>query len=147
LMRRGDAFFSVKVQNAMDAGARAAVIYNNVLEDIRGTLQTATTSDGRAWIPVVLVSLADGEALLRRKRATVFNGPTDWDSGSGTSFAAPYVAGAAALVLSVNPSLGANEVLSLLESTAVDLGEPGFDPQFGRGLIDADAATRAAASP
>jgi serine protease len=148
LMQRGDAFFSVKVENAMNAGARAAVIYNNVVEDIRGTLQTATASDGRPWIPAVLVSLADGEYLRAHpKRATVVNGPTDWDSGNGTSFAAPYVAGAAALVLSVDSTLTSDQVLALLESTALDLGEPGRDLQFGWGLIDADAATRAAAPP
>jgi serine protease len=147
LMRRGDAFFSIKVENAMNAGARAAVIYNNVVEEIRGTLQTVTASDGRAWIPAVLVSLADGKRLKGRKRATVFNGPTDWDAGSGTSFAAPYVAGAAALVLSVDPSLARDQVVSLLESTARDLGEPGFDFLHGAGLVDADAATAAAAPP
>ncbi|HEV8241476.1 MAG TPA: S8 family serine peptidase [Thermoanaerobaculia bacterium] len=146
LMRRGGAYFSVKVENAMNAGARGAVIYNNVLEGLHGSLQTATASDGRPWIPVVLVSLADGETLLtQRKAALLFSGPTDWDAGSGTSFAAPYVAGAAALVLSVDPSLSRDQVLGLLETTARDLGEPGLDPQFGWGLIDVDAATRAAA--
>jgi subtilisin family serine protease len=148
LMRRGDAYFSVKVENAMNAGARAAVIYNNVAEEVRGTLQTATASDGRPWIPAVLVTLADGEYLRDHpKRTTVFNGPTDWDSGNGTSFAAPYVAGAAALVLSVDPTLTSDQVLALLESTALDLGQPGADARFGWGLIDADAATRAAAPP
>jgi subtilisin family serine protease len=146
LMRRGDAFFSVKVENAMNAGARAAVIYNNVDEPTRGTLQSPTASDERPWIPVVLVSKDDGERLRRyRKQATVVTGPSDWDAGNGTSFAAPYVAGAAALVLSVDPSLSRDAVLQLLEMTAVDLGEPGLDPAFGWGLVDADAATRAAA--
>lgn len=146
LMKRGDAFFSIKVENAMNAGARGAVIYNNVVDETHGTLQTPTASDDRPWIPVVLVSLADGERLLaQRKNVVLFNGPTDWDTVNGTSFAAPYVAGAAALVLSVDPSLSRDQVLGLLETTALDLGDPGFDPQFGWGLIDADAATRAAA--
>lgn len=145
LMRRGDAFFSVKVENAMNAGARAAVIYNNVAEPIRGTLQTETASDGRRWIPAVLVSTADGDFLRsRRKAVTMVSSPTDWDVGSGTSFASPHVAGAAALVLSVQPSLGGAALLALLEETAGDLGDPGFDPRYGWGLIDADAATRAA---
>ena len=146
LMRRGDAFFSVKVENAMNAGARGAVIYNNVDEPVRGTLQTPTTSDEREWIPVVLVSQDDGARLRGfRKPITLVTGPSDWDAGNGTSFAAPYVAGAAALVLSVDPSLGSERLLQLLETTAVDLGEPGLDPAFGWGLVDADAATRAAA--
>jgi len=148
LMKRGDAFFSVKVENAMNAGARGAVIYNNVPEPTRGTLQTETASDGRRWIPAVLVSEHDGEVLLGfRKPALVVNGPTDWDVASGTSFAAPHVSGAAALLLSVDPSLGSDDLVRLLETTAVDLGDPGLDPAFGWGLIDADAAARAAAEP
>src|SRR6185436_16006457 len=147
LMRRGDAYFSVKVENAMNAGARGAVVYNNVVDETHGTLRTPTASDERPWIPVVLVSLADGQRLLaQRKNIVLFNGPTDWDTVNGTSFASPYVAGAAALVLSVDPSLSRDGVLSLLESTARDLGEPGLDPAFGWGLVDADAATRAAAA-
>jgi subtilisin family serine protease len=145
LMRRGDAFFSVKVENAMNAGARAAVIYNNVQEAIQGTLQTETASDGRPWIPAVLVSTADGESLRGRRGAvTVVNAPTDWAAGNGTSFAAPHVAGAAALVLSVRPSLDGAGLLALLEDTAADLGDPGLDPRFGWGLVDVDAATKAA---
>ncbi len=147
LMQRGDAFFSVKVENAMNAGAKGAVIYNNVDEALRGTLQTPTTSDDREWIPVVLVSKDDGARLRTyRKQITLVTGPSDWDAGNGTSFAAPYVAGAAALVLSVDPSLSRDRLLELLEATAIDLGEPGLDPAFGWGLVDADAATRAAAA-
>jgi subtilisin family serine protease len=146
LMRRGDAYFSVKVENAMNAGARGALITNNVSEPVHGTLQTPAASGGRPWIPAVLVSLADGDAIRQRgKPVTLFNVPTDWDVASGTSFAAPHVTGAAALVLSVDPSLGREGVVELLESTAKDLGEPGLDPGFGWGLVDAEAATQAAA--
>ncbi len=145
LMRRGDAFFSVKVENAMNAGARAALIYNNVAEGVIGTLQEPTASDGRPWIPAVLVSEADGAYLrAHRKAIALVNGPSDWDAGSGTSFAAPHVAGAAALVWSVDRTLSRDQVLSLLETTAVDLGEAGPDERFGWGLIDADASSRAA---
>lgn len=146
LMKRGGAYFSIKVANAMNAGAIGAIVYNNVVDDTHGSLQTPTASGDRPWIPVVLVTLADGERLKTQRKAIVlFSGPTDWDTVNGTSFSAPYVAGAAALVLSVDPSLSRDQVLRLLETTAVDLGDPGLDPQFGWGLIDADAATRAAA--
>ena len=62
---------------------------------------------------------------------------------SSTDFAAPLVSGLAALVWSVNPTLTPDEVESIIESTAVDLGEPGRDDYFGYGRIDASAAVLA----
>jgi len=58
----------------------------------------------------------------------------------GTYSAAAQVAGLAALIWSVNPNLTPDEVESIIESTAVDLGEPGKDDYFGHGRIDASAA-------
>ncbi|HRQ76599.1 MAG TPA: S8 family serine peptidase, partial [Phycisphaerales bacterium] len=63
---------------------------------------------------------------------------------SGTSMACPHVAGLAALVWSVNPSLTNLEVRQIIEATADDLGAPGWDPQFGHGRINAHAALLAA---
>ncbi|OGO07557.1 MAG: hypothetical protein A2Y61_04240 [Chloroflexi bacterium RBG_13_60_13] len=60
--------------------------------------------------------------------------------GAGTSMAAPHVAGAAALILGANPSLTADEVKDVLTSTATDLGTPGYDPEYGYGLVDVYAA-------
>lgn len=62
---------------------------------------------------------------------------------SSTHAASPHVAGLAALVWSVNPTLTPDEVESIIEGTAVDLGEPGWDEYFGHGRIDANAAVRA----
>ncbi len=58
----------------------------------------------------------------------------------GTSFAAPQVSGAAALILHNAPFLSATEVVDILLRTAVDLGAPGSDPIYGRGLLNAAAA-------
>jgi subtilisin family serine protease len=58
----------------------------------------------------------------------------------GTSFASPYIAGVAALVLSRDPSLGASDVEDILEQTSVDLGSPGYDTNFGWGFVNAAAA-------
>jgi hypothetical protein len=64
--------------------------------------------------------------------------------GSGTSFSSPLVAGVGALILSVNPSLTAEEVEQILFATAQDLGEGGWDPHFGHGRVDAAAAVNLA---
>jgi thermitase len=58
----------------------------------------------------------------------------------GTDAAAAHVSGLAALVWSVNPHLTHDEVEYIIESTAVDLGDPGWDEYFGWGRIDASAA-------
>ena len=67
-------------------------------------------------------------------------------TGSGTSFAAPHVAGAAALLLSLHPDLSLEELVELLTGTAEDLDAPGPDPATGAGLVDAGAAVQVAAS-
>lgn len=60
-----------------------------------------------------------------------------WDFFSGTSVAAAHVTGVVALLLEKNPNLTPHEVKTLLESTALDLGEPGKDPEYGAGRVDA----------
>ena len=62
---------------------------------------------------------------------------------SGTSMAAPHVAGLAGLLFSQNPNLTIAQVRSLLQLTSVDLGDPGRDDHFGYGRINAFAALQA----
>ncbi len=66
---------------------------------------------------------------------------------SGTSMAAPHVAGLLALLLSKNMSLSPRELDSLLQTTAVDLGTLGKDTLFGSGRVDAPAAIAAFEPP
>lgn len=63
---------------------------------------------------------------------------------SGTSMAAPLVAGLAALMRAARPDLNAAEVESLIEATARDLGIAGRDVVYGAGRIEAGAAIAAA---
>ena len=63
---------------------------------------------------------------------------------SGTSFAAAYVSGVAALMLQRAPGLSPDRVRDILQKTAKDLGAPGKDPEFGTGLVDAYQALMAA---
>jgi subtilisin family serine protease len=58
-------------------------------------------------------------------------------SKTGTSFAAPFVTAAAAMIKAANPQLKADEVEALLRQGAEDLGKPGKDPVFGWGLLNA----------
>ncbi len=62
----------------------------------------------------------------------------------GTSMASPVVAGVAALMLSSNQSLSATDIKNMLTSTAVDIGVPGRDDQYGYGRVNAHAAVSAA---
>jgi subtilisin family serine protease len=54
----------------------------------------------------------------------------------GSSYSCPLAAGLAAFVMSVNPSLGPEEIFSLMQASAVDLGSPGWDQHFGWGRPD-----------
>ncbi len=64
----------------------------------------------------------------------------------GTSASAPFVAGAAALVLSANPNMKPDEVRDFLLQHAKDMGDPGLDNTFGYGLLDLGTGPNAAAT-
>ncbi|MCG3211033.1 MAG: hypothetical protein FOGNACKC_04670 [Anaerolineae bacterium] len=70
-----------------------------------------------------------------------------WSNGtygtkSGTSMATPHVAGLAALVWGMAPNMTAAQVRQAIESTADDLGPPGWDIYYGYGRINAFAALK-----
>jgi hypothetical protein len=73
---------------------------------------------------------------------------THWSAASGstyrfltgTSMAAPHVAGLVALMLSVNPNLTVEEIRQILQSTATDMGDAGYDSLHGYGKINAQTA-------
>ena len=66
---------------------------------------------------------------------------------SGTSAAAPHVAGVAAIMLSINPALSPAEVGSYINSTATDLSMTGYDTSTGWGIVNAFGAVESIASP
>lgn len=55
---------------------------------------------------------------------------------SGTSFSAPIVAGAAAMVRANLPSISPVQLTELLTTTSTDLGAPGKDPYYGAGVLN-----------
>lgn len=54
---------------------------------------------------------------------------------SGTSYAAPAIAGAVALLAQAFPNLTGQQIVSLLYSSATDAGDAGVDAVYGRGLL------------
>ena len=103
-----------------------------------GTLASFSTSG------VGLFASAPGAAILVSDRTGGDGfGSGDTTSIDGTSFASPYAAGVAAMILSVDPSLTAAEVRGILETTSSDYGAAGYDTSFGYGMVNAYAAVQA----
>jgi subtilisin family serine protease len=69
--------------------------------------------------------------------------PLGYGCKSGTSMAAPQVSGAAALIMSMNPSLLGNErsTRHLLIRMAEDKGPAGYDEQYGWGVLRLQKST------
>lgn len=59
---------------------------------------------------------------------------------SGSSAAAPIVSGLLALMIEADPSASSSDLIERLISTAKDLGEKGYDKDFGYGLISPSSA-------
>src|SRR5688500_299532 len=107
-----------------------------------GRWVTAGGGTGSTWGPFVDLSAPAQDIRVAAPSLTDGYG---WISG--TSFASPLAAGAAALAFSINPNLTADQVEQLLYSTAVDLGAPGWDEIYGHGRIDVGALAAAASVP
>ncbi|MCK4847956.1 MAG: S8 family serine peptidase [Candidatus Heimdallarchaeota archaeon] len=59
---------------------------------------------------------------------------------TGTSLACPQVSAVIALMKSINPNLSVENITTILQETAIDLGPSGWDNNFGHGLLNASAA-------
>ena len=94
------------------AGNFANVYLNGLGEDVCCVYQNGqiriTTSGGRQFVTVV----------------------------SGTSFSAPQIVGAVALLAQAFPNLTGQQIVDLLLRSARDAGAPGTDATYGRGILD-----------
>lgn len=122
-------------RNCVDSPANVAGVIA-VGSTGRSGLRRAPKSNWGRQIAVV----APGEAIV----STVPSGPDslDYATDSGTSYAAPIVAGLADLLLSQNPLLPPDRVLRLLQEGAVPLADNGEPAWAGAGRIDLAASLR-----
>ncbi|HGE8363097.1 TPA: S8 family serine peptidase, partial [Serratia marcescens] len=67
---------------------------------------------------------------------SVENLTTGYAKYSGTSMAAPHVAGAVAVLMERFPYLSGAQVAEVLKTTATDMGAPGIDALYGWGMIN-----------
>jgi subtilisin family serine protease len=144
LIARGTLTFSNKVTNAMAAGARAAIIYNNASGNFSGTLGGTNN-----WIPAVSLSQSDGLALqsILPATATVVNVPDPaqiYQYLDGTSMATPQVSGAVAFAAMNFPSETATQrIQRVLANVDVIPGLQGKVHTGGRlnlqRIVDTDA--------
>jgi subtilisin family serine protease len=142
VMRHGAVAYNSMTANAMRSGAVALVFVDEGPDDRALNLVIA---EGSAW--PVSVSIGSTAGAHLDGEVAVDSYISDYENAHGTSMAAPFVAGVAALVRSVRHDLTADEVAALLLRTAHDIGEPGCDAVSGCGLVDAFAAVVAATPP
>ena len=137
LVQRGTVDFATKVSNCQASGGVGAVVYNNAAGGFGGTLGTTVTS-----IPSVTASDTEGAAMKLQlgQTATLAVTATNYAYFDGTSMATPHVSAVAALVWSRNLNCTAAQLRNSLNKSALDLGTPGRDTQFGFGLVQAKAA-------
>ena len=151
----------VSVINLSLAGPGNLLLERTVtlLTDRGVTLVAAVGNDGpraeplypAAYAPVVAVTAIDRSKRPYRRAVRgdhvdlAAPGVSVWTAASvkgaraksGTSFAAPFVAAAAAILKAANPQMPSSEIAEMLARSAEDLGEPGKDPIFGWGLLNA----------
>lgn len=107
------------------AGTGAIIVVGSV--DQNGAISDFSNRAGSASGNYML---ALGERVL-----SIDHQGTQWLM-SGTSFAAPAVAAAVALLAQYNPQLTATQIVEILLSTATDAGAAGTDAVYGHGILN-----------
>lgn len=150
ICQRGTNSFFEKVTNVQNGGGVAAVIYNNLPEELYATLGEGNTSS----ITAIGLTQADGLAALASVGTNVtvtnfldqtFN--DQYGGKNGTSMATPHVSAVAALIWSYNTSWTNQQIRDAMNATAKDKGTAGRDTTFGFGIVQAKSALTYLQSP
>jgi serine protease len=143
LVSRGEIKFAEKIKNAIEARAKALVIYNNA----PGLMQGDIGGDEQiADYPVVMIEQAEASDIVRRLSTNeqlnlnLDIHVTDYEMFEGTSMAAPHVSGVVALMRSANKRLRPSQIRQILSGTARELAGDNHSNQLGAGLVSAARA-------
>jgi len=115
--------------------------YPAAFDDVIGV--AATNANDNRWLLsnygdyIDISAPGDGIYATWHELDNVYHGHTVKE---GTSAAAPHVAGAAGLLLSMDPARTPMDLTRILLQSALDIEEPGADPQSGKGRLDPVAA-------
>ena len=143
--RRASDNYTSLARTCQEAGGLGVVVYHSHYDE---NYRSGYVDKDVITIPVIGVSLLHGQLLLREYLGT--NVMLDIERGyafwSGTSMAAPHVAGAIAGLWQECPSCTNFQIESCLAITARDLGIQGRDDKYGHGLIQVQEALQCLAN-
>lgn len=142
--------------NAAGAMAVGAVLYTNT--PAYGNAPSAASFSSRGGTPVNGVVRNKPDIMAPNGVNTSVNlGGVNIDGDAfpnffGTSASAPHAAGVAALLAQAKQkyygsALTPDNMRSIMQSTAIDMGTPGFDVASGPGYLEADRALASLANP
>ena len=146
LVSRGEITFADKVKYIHAKGAIGVIIYNNE----PGLVTPLVSETEEIDLPIIMVDQETGVSLQGKLsqgntlRASMEGkiGPS-YMSWSGTSMAAPHVAGVLALMRSAFPEITRDTAKEILINTAVSLlpgGEKATPLEYGAGIVNAKNA-------
>lgn len=107
-----------------------------------GTPYTISTFSSRCGYTASFCVSAPGSRVYSSiiEGTSVDNLTTGYAKYSGTSMAAPHVAGSVAVLMERFPYMTGAQVAQVLKTTATDMGDPGIDALYGWGMIDLSKA-------
>ena len=122
---------------ALVANGNGLVIVSTSVDD-KGVISNFSNKAGNSQNSVLsalgssICCVYENDTILRFTE----NGQTFVRVFNGTSFSAPQIAGAAALLAQAFPNLTGQQIVNLLLTRARDAGEAGTDAIYGRGILD-----------
>jgi bacillopeptidase F len=125
-----------KSNTSMEPANDPAVMSVGATDSSRRVLRTSSRGPSACDGGIYPKLVAPGKDVLTAGLTSNGANPTSYAFSTGTSFAAPHVAGAMAVLKSAFPGASMAEIESALGDGALDLGTAGPDNKAGAGLID-----------